>query len=87
MPEILLSGDHGKIEAWRAEQRLRANQRTRRPDLVRDTLPVEADHRDGLLDPPVRDVAHAVLIDIGLSSRLTVECPVAEFQGALDEQA
>ena len=33
VPEILLSGDHGKIEAWRAEQRL---QRTkgRRPDLL-----------------------------------------------------
>ncbi len=33
VPEVLLSGDHGKIEAWRAEQRL---QRTkgRRPDLL-----------------------------------------------------
>jgi len=35
VPEILLSGDHGKIEAWRAEQRLRRTN-ARRPDLVRD---------------------------------------------------
>jgi tRNA (guanine37-N1)-methyltransferase len=33
VPEILLSGDHGKIEAWRAEQRLRRTN-ARRPDLL-----------------------------------------------------
>ena len=33
VPEILLSGDHGKIEAWRAEQRLQRT-KARRPDLV-----------------------------------------------------
>jgi tRNA (guanine37-N1)-methyltransferase len=33
VPEILLSGDHGRIEEWRAEQRLRRT-RERRPDLL-----------------------------------------------------
>ena len=33
VPEILLSGDHGKIEAWRAEQRLQRT-KSRRPDLL-----------------------------------------------------
>ncbi|HKY48163.1 MAG TPA: tRNA (guanosine(37)-N1)-methyltransferase TrmD, partial [Acidimicrobiia bacterium] len=33
VPEILLSGDHAKIEAWRAEQR-RQRTRVRRPDLL-----------------------------------------------------
>jgi len=38
VPEILLSGDHGKIEAWRAEQRL-ARTRQRRPDLLQGRSP------------------------------------------------
>jgi tRNA (guanine37-N1)-methyltransferase len=33
VPEILLSGDHGKIAAWRLEQRL-ARTRARRPELL-----------------------------------------------------
>jgi len=33
VPEVLLSGDHGKIKAWREEQRL-ARTRRRRPDLL-----------------------------------------------------
>lgn len=33
VPEVLLSGDHGKIENWRQEQRLRRT-RERRPDLL-----------------------------------------------------
>lgn len=33
VPEVLLSGDHGKIEAWRLEQRL-ARTKARRPDLL-----------------------------------------------------
>jgi len=33
VPEILLSGDHGRIEEWRAEQRERRT-RERRPDLI-----------------------------------------------------
>jgi tRNA (guanine37-N1)-methyltransferase len=33
VPDILLSGDHGRIEDWRAEQRLRRT-RDRRPDLL-----------------------------------------------------
>ncbi len=33
VPEVLLSGDHGRIEDWRAEQRM-ARTRARRPDLL-----------------------------------------------------
>lgn len=33
VPEVLLSGDHGRIAEWRAEQRLRRT-RERRPDLL-----------------------------------------------------
>lgn len=33
VPEVLLSGDHGRIEQWRREQRLRRT-RERRPDLL-----------------------------------------------------
>jgi tRNA (guanine37-N1)-methyltransferase len=33
VPEVLLSGDHGKIEGWRAEQRLQRT-KARRPDLL-----------------------------------------------------
>jgi tRNA (guanine37-N1)-methyltransferase len=33
VPEVLLSGDHGKIEQWREEQRLQRT-RERRPDLL-----------------------------------------------------
>ncbi|NBB96487.1 MAG: tRNA (guanosine(37)-N1)-methyltransferase TrmD [Planctomycetes bacterium] len=35
VPEILLSGDHGRIAAWRAEQ-ARQRTRTRRPDLLHE---------------------------------------------------
>lgn len=35
VPEILLSGDHGRIEAWRDEQR-HERTRARRPDLLDD---------------------------------------------------
>ncbi len=35
VPDVLLSGDHARIEAWRAEQRLERT-RSRRPDLLRD---------------------------------------------------
>lgn len=34
-PEILLSGDHGRIEVWRAEQR-ELRTKKRRPDLIAD---------------------------------------------------
>lgn len=37
VPEVLLSGDHGKIAAWRAEKAIE-NTRTRRPDLYRHWL-------------------------------------------------
>jgi tRNA (guanine37-N1)-methyltransferase len=33
VPDVLLSGDHGKVEEWRAEQRI-ARTRDRRPDLL-----------------------------------------------------
>nr|CAA9348293.1 MAG: tRNA (guanine(37)-N(1))-methyltransferase [uncultured Nocardioidaceae bacterium] len=33
MPDVLLSGHHGQIEAWRREQSLRRT-RERRPDLL-----------------------------------------------------
>ncbi|HKZ24416.1 MAG TPA: tRNA (guanosine(37)-N1)-methyltransferase TrmD, partial [Acidimicrobiia bacterium] len=33
VPEVLLSGDHARIEHWRREQRL-SRTRTRRPDLL-----------------------------------------------------
>lgn len=33
VPEVLLSGNHGKVETWRREQRLRRT-RERRPDLL-----------------------------------------------------
>lgn len=35
VPEVLLSGDHGRIEEWRAQQRLERT-RARRPDLLAD---------------------------------------------------
>lgn len=35
VPDVLLSGDHARIEAWRAQQRLERT-RARRPDLLRD---------------------------------------------------
>lgn len=35
VPEVLLSGDHGKVEQWRRAQRLRRT-RQRRPDLLGD---------------------------------------------------
>ena len=35
VPEVLLSGDHGKVDEWRAEQREKRT-RERRPDLLGD---------------------------------------------------
>ena len=35
VPEVLLSGDHGKVEEWRREQRLERTKK-RRPDLLSD---------------------------------------------------
>jgi tRNA (guanine37-N1)-methyltransferase len=37
VPEVLLSGDHGRIEEWRREMRLQRT-RERRPDLLDDEL-------------------------------------------------
>jgi tRNA (guanine37-N1)-methyltransferase len=41
VPEVLLSGDHAKVDVWRQEQRLRRT-KERRPDLVGNEL----DHID-----------------------------------------
>jgi tRNA (guanine37-N1)-methyltransferase len=37
VPEILISGDHGKVDAWRLEQSLERT-RERRPDLYKAWL-------------------------------------------------
>lgn len=41
VPEVLLSGDHGKVAAWRLERMLERT-RERRPDLMPDSLPSAA---------------------------------------------
>jgi tRNA (guanine37-N1)-methyltransferase len=54
VPEVLLSGDHGRIEEWRRAQRLERT-RERRPDLLADFPergdgdyhPAGSDHRPG----------------------------------------
>lgn len=40
VPEVLLSGDHARIESWRAEQRRRRTEQ-RRPDLLSDGVAPE----------------------------------------------
>jgi tRNA (guanine37-N1)-methyltransferase len=42
VPDVLLSGDHGRVEAWRREMRLRRT-RDRRPDLLEDGFAQGAD--------------------------------------------
>ncbi|MEA2002067.1 MAG: tRNA (guanosine(37)-N1)-methyltransferase TrmD [Actinomycetota bacterium] len=42
VPEVLLSGDHGKVEQWRQEQRI-ARTRERRPEMLEHHLAAEAD--------------------------------------------
>lgn len=44
VPEVLLSGDHGKVEKWRREQALRRTFE-RRPDMLDRTELSEEDHR------------------------------------------
>ena len=41
VPEVLLSGDHSKINAWKRRQALRRTE-TRRPDLLKDWPPGES---------------------------------------------
>jgi tRNA (guanine37-N1)-methyltransferase len=43
VPEVLLSGDHGKIRRWRRKEGLRAT-RTRRPDLLQKARLSREDH-------------------------------------------
>ncbi len=38
VPEVLISGDHGKVDAWRHEQRLKRT-KERRPDLLEPPAP------------------------------------------------
>ncbi len=45
VPEVLLSGDHGRIAAWRAENAIE-NTRTRRPDIYRRWLERHQGDRD-----------------------------------------
>ena len=42
VPEILLSGDHGKVEEWRHQQRIERT-RERRPDLFEDVNQVQSE--------------------------------------------
>ena len=42
VPEILLSGDHGRVAQWRSEQR-RSRTEERRPDLLEEDFPVAGD--------------------------------------------
>lgn len=51
VPEVLLSGHHANIVAWRRKESLRLT-RERRPDLL-ETHPLTPEEKD-LLDPPVR---------------------------------
>jgi tRNA (guanine37-N1)-methyltransferase len=44
VPEVLLSGDHGKIERWRREQAIRRTL-ARRPDMLESGLLTESDKK------------------------------------------
>jgi tRNA (guanine37-N1)-methyltransferase len=44
VPDVLLSGDHAKIEAWRREQSLRRTL-TKRPDMIEKAALTEADKK------------------------------------------
>jgi len=52
VPEVLLSGDHARIEAWRREQSLRRTLH-RRPDMLERTELSEVDR--GLLDQMIEE--------------------------------
>ncbi|MFT5144723.1 MAG: tRNA (guanine37-N1)-methyltransferase [Rhodothermales bacterium] len=41
VPDVLLSGDHGRVSAWREEQKMEKT-RLRRPDLLQSTLEEES---------------------------------------------
>ena len=43
-PEVLMSGDHGRVARWRLEQKL-ARTRARRPDLLGGDPPRETGQR------------------------------------------
>jgi len=45
VPEVLLSGDHGKVARWRRDQALRRTSE-RRPDLVAALDPAALDRHD-----------------------------------------
>ena len=46
VPDILLSGDHGAVDAWRRQQALERT-KERRPDLLRDAAQPDAAAQDG----------------------------------------
>jgi tRNA (guanine37-N1)-methyltransferase len=54
VPEVLLSGDHGRIDRWRREQALRRTL-TRRPDLI--------ERRGGLNDEETKILAEFPPLD------------------------
>lgn len=45
VPEVLRSGDHGRIARWRRDQGLRRTV-TRRPDLIAKLAPEKLDKKD-----------------------------------------
>ena len=71
VPDVLLSGDHGRIAAWRHEQRLQRTAR-RRPDLLPASATVT-----GLAD---LDVRPAVLADAGELYTLQRACWLQELE-------
>jgi tRNA (guanine37-N1)-methyltransferase len=63
VPEVLLSGDHGKVEQWRLERAV-ADTRERRPDLYREYVRSAKDSRPSSYYPSSINVAlvhHPVL--------------------------
>ena len=56
IPEILTSGNHGKVEAWRKEKRIEVTKR-KRPDLLSNELP------NDLLNQPLNDPPKDLLSD------------------------
>lgn len=71
VPEVLRSGDHGRIAAWRHEQRL-ARTRARRPDLLPATQLLQ------VADLAAADLVPATRADVAELHTLTLACWVRE---------
>ena len=74
VPEVLLSGDHGKVAAWRHQQRLERTA-ARRPDLLPAAAALTADEIAGKTTFRVAQVA-----DVGELLTTTLGCWVSEAQ-------